>query len=33
MSLGRPRRAEEADRESDYEAPISEASDGSLMEV
>ncbi len=34
MSLGRPRRTEEkADRELDYTALISEASDGSLMEV
>jgi hypothetical protein len=33
MSLDRRRRAEEAGRESDYAAPISEGIDGRLMEV
>jgi hypothetical protein len=33
MSLDRPRRAEEAGRESHYVAPISETSDRSLMAV
>jgi hypothetical protein len=33
MFLGRPGALRKADRELDYTAPISEASDGSLMEV
>jgi hypothetical protein len=33
MLLGRPGALRNADRESDYPAPISEANDGSLMEV